>query len=140
MADAFQFPSGCQEFHQEFKKRDQTFSVWASMAVRQKLTLRDWSTTGRDIAKSFRRKERDGKIEDRLTKDFQIEFTRVEGFSPRNFCYMRSLAEASLEPEILKQLIAKLPSGHNVWVLDHIEDRPTREWNLQAIIAKILQP
>jgi hypothetical protein len=109
------------------------------MAVWQELTSLDWST-GRDIAKSFKRKERDDEIVDRLAKDLQTESTGVDGFSPLNFRYMRSLAEAWWEQEILQQLIAKLPSGHNVWVLDHIEDRPTREWNLRAITTKILQP
>jgi predicted nuclease of restriction endonuclease-like (RecB) superfamily len=47
---------------------------------------------------------------------------------------MRSLAEAWPEPEILQQLIAKLPWGHNLRVLDRIKDRPTREWYLRAAL------
>ena len=43
---------------------------------------------------------------------------------------MRSLAEAWPEEAILQQLIAKLPWGHNLRVLDRIKDRPTREWSL----------
>jgi predicted nuclease of restriction endonuclease-like (RecB) superfamily len=47
---------------------------------------------------------------------------------------MRSLAEAWPEPEILQQLVAKLPWGHNIRVLDRIKDRPTREWYLRAAL------
>ena len=54
--------------------------------------------------------------------------------SPRNLRYMRSLAEAWPEEEILQQLIAKLPWGHNLRVLDRIKDRPTREWYLRAAL------
>ena len=97
-------------------------------------------STGEDITKSFKGKERDVDVAGRLTNVLQIEFTGVEGFSPHNFCYTRSLAEAWLEPEILKQVIAKLPSGHYVRALDHVEDRPTREWNLRPITTKILRP
>jgi hypothetical protein len=140
MTDVFRLPSRYQEFNQELKKHKHTSPVWAAlMAIRQKLTLLDRST-GEVITKSFNRKERDGEAVDRRTKVLQIEFTEVEGFSPHNFCYVRSLAEAGLEPEILKQVITKLPSAHNVWVLDHVEDQPTREWNLRAITTKILQP
>ena len=139
MADASQLPPAYPEFNQAFKKRRHASHVLASMAVMQKLTLLDWSTC-QDITKSFKRKERDGEVAERLTKDLQIEFTGVEGFSPHNFCYTCFLAEEWLEPAILKQVIAKLPSGHSVWVLDYIEDRPTREWNLRAITTKILQP
>ncbi|WP_207231901.1 DUF1016 N-terminal domain-containing protein [Edaphobacter modestus] len=42
-------------------------------------------------------------------RDLQAEFPGVEGFSPRNLRYMRALAEAWPEPEILQSLIAKLP-------------------------------
>ena len=36
--------------------------------------------------------------------------------------------------EILQQLVAKLPWGHNLRVLDRIKDRPTREWYLRAAL------
>jgi predicted nuclease of restriction endonuclease-like (RecB) superfamily len=64
----------------------------------------------------------------------QTEFPAVEGFSPRNLRYMRSLAEAWPDEEILQQLVAKLPWSHNVRVLDRIKDRPTREWYLRAAL------
>jgi predicted nuclease of restriction endonuclease-like (RecB) superfamily len=47
---------------------------------------------------------------------------------------MRSFAEAWPEPEILQQLIAKLPWGHQTRLLDRIKDRPTREWYLKAAL------
>jgi predicted nuclease of restriction endonuclease-like (RecB) superfamily len=34
----------------------------------------------------------------------------------------------------LQQLIAKLPWGYNLRVLDRIKDRPTREWYLRAAL------
>jgi predicted nuclease of restriction endonuclease-like (RecB) superfamily len=34
----------------------------------------------------------------------------------------------------LQRLIAKLPWGHNLRVLDRIKDRPTREWYLEAAL------
>jgi hypothetical protein len=139
MAHAFQLPAGSQEFHKEFKKRNSTSSVRASLAIRRKLTLLDW-LTGEEITKSFERKEQADEVTDRAPKVLKIELAGLEGFSPQNFSSIRFLAEGNLEPEILRHVIAELPSGHNVCVLGHVEDRPTREWNLQSITTKILRP
>jgi hypothetical protein len=58
----------------------------------------------------------------------------VEGFSPRSLRYMRALAEAWPEEAIVHQLIAKLPCGHNLRILDRVKDRPAREWHLRAAL------
>jgi predicted nuclease of restriction endonuclease-like (RecB) superfamily len=47
---------------------------------------------------------------------------------------MRALAEAWPEESIVQQLIAQLPWGHNLPVLDRIKDRPTWEWYLRAAL------
>ena len=69
---------------------------------------------------------------DRLSHDLQIEFPGVEGFSPRNMKYMRTLAEAWPDPEIVPQLVALLPWGHLRVLLDQIKDAGLREWYLRA--------
>jgi predicted nuclease of restriction endonuclease-like (RecB) superfamily len=71
---------------------------------------------------------------DRLSHDLQVEFPGVEGFSPRSLKYMRALAEAWPEETIVQQLIAQLPWGHNLRILDRIKDRPSREWYLRAAL------
>ena len=105
----------------------------AAFAVNRELILLYWSI-GRDLSQRFAAEEWGGKIIDRLALDLQTEFPGVEGFSPRNLRYMRSLAEAWPEEEILQQLVAKLPWSHNVRVLDRIKDRRTREWYLRAAL------
>ena len=92
-----------------------------------------WSI-GRDLSERFEREGWGGKIIDRLAHELQTEFPGVEGFSPRNLRYMRSLAEAWPDEETLQRLIAKLPWGHNLRVLDRLKDRPTREWYLRAAL------
>jgi hypothetical protein len=82
--------------------------VRAAFAVSRELVLLYWSI-GRDLSQRFAAEEWGGQIVERLARDLQAEFPGVEGFSPRNLRYMRSLAEAWPEPEILQQLIAKLP-------------------------------
>ena len=124
-------PAGYPELLAELKTRIRTAQVRAAFAVTHELVLLYWSI-GRDLSSRFPREGWGAKIVDRLARDLQAEFPGVEGFGPRNLRYMRSLAEAWPEPEILQQLIAKLPWGHNTRVLDRVKDRPTREWYLRA--------
>lgn len=71
---------------------------------------------------------------DRLAHDLQAEFPGVEGYSARSLKYMRALAEAWPEEDIVQRLIARLPWGHNLRVLDRVKDRPTREWYLREAL------
>ena len=133
MQKSLQLPSGYHELLQELKGRIRTAQVRAGLAVSRELVLLYWSI-GRDLSQRFATEGWGSKINERLASDLQAEFPGVEGFSPRNFRYMRALAEAWPEPEILQSLIAKLPWGHNLRVLDRIKDRPTREWYLRAAL------
>ena len=133
MAELIQLPSGYQEFLQDLKGRIRAAQVQAAFAVNRELILLYWSI-GRDLSQRFATEEWGGKIIDRLARDLQTEFPGVEGFSPRNLRYMRSLAEAWPDEETLQRLVAKLSWSHNVRVLDRIKDRPTREWYLHAAL------
>ena len=126
-------PLGYDELLQELKVQVREAQVRAALAVSRELVLLYW-TIGREISDRFVQQGWGTKIVDRLARDLQNEFPGVEGFSPRNLRYMRSLAEAWPEREILQQLIAKLPWGHNIRVLDKVKDRATREWYLRAAL------
>ena len=126
-------PLGYNELLQELKTHIREAQVRAAMAVSRELVLLYW-TIGREISRRFDQQGWGTKIVDRLARDLQTEFPGVEGFSPRNLRYMRSLAEAWPEPEILQQLIARLPWGHNIRVLDKVKDRTQREWYLRAAL------
>jgi predicted nuclease of restriction endonuclease-like (RecB) superfamily len=115
-------PSDYLEFLQDLKTRIRAAQVRAALAVNRELILLYWSI-GRDLSQRFAAEEWGGKIIDRLAQDLQTEFPGIEGFSPRNLRYMRSLAEAWPEESILQQLVAKLPWSHNVRILDRIADQ-----------------
>jgi N12 class adenine-specific DNA methylase len=70
----------------------------------------------------------------------------MQGLSPRNLGYMKAFAEAWPEKEILQQVVAKLPWGHNVRLLERVKDPVERLWlesgqygNAPALIGT-LQP
>jgi predicted nuclease of restriction endonuclease-like (RecB) superfamily len=133
MAKELQIPPGYAALLTEIKERVRSAQVRASFAVSRELVLLYWSI-GREI---LVRQDAEGwgtKVIERLAKDLGVEFPGVEGFSPRNLKYMRSLAEAWPDSAIVPQLVALLPWGHLRVLLDRLNDRETREWYLRAAV------
>ena len=58
---------------------------------------------------------------DRLANDLRTAFPEMKGFSPRNLKYMRAFAEAWPDAEIVQQVAAQLPWGHNLVLLDRLK-------------------
>ncbi len=58
---------------------------------------------------------------DRLAHDLRTAFPEMQGFSPRNLKYMRAFAEAWPDAEIVQQVAAQLPWGHNLVLLDRLK-------------------
>jgi len=108
--------------------------VRAAQAVNQELVLLYWGI-GKDI---LIRQREDGwgtKVIERLAKDLRAEFPEMRGLSPRNLGYMKAFAEAWPEEAILQQLVAKLPWGHNVRLLDHVKSAVERLWYAEQTVA-----
>jgi predicted nuclease of restriction endonuclease-like (RecB) superfamily len=133
VADLAPLPAGYSAFLAELKQRIRTAQTRAAMAVSRELVLLYWSI-GRDILARQQAEGWGAKIIDRLARDLGSEFPGVEGFSPRNLKYMRSLAAAWPDPEIVPQLVALLPWGHLRVLLDRVKDGPIREWYLRAAL------
>jgi predicted nuclease of restriction endonuclease-like (RecB) superfamily len=105
----------------------------ASLSVNRELILLYW-TIGRDI---LARQEREGwgaKVIDRLADDLRHAFPEMTGLSPRNLKYMRALADAWPDDEFVQRVIAQLPWGHNVSLLDSIKDHDRRTWYARQAI------
>lgn len=74
------------------------------------------------------------KVVEKLAKDLRVAFPDMKGFSPRNFAYMRKLAQLCSETPILQQVAAKLPWGHTLVLIDRLKANNERLWyGLQTI-------
>lgn len=133
MPELTKLPNGYAELLEALKSRIGGAQVRAAVAVTRELVLLYWSI-GQDLSERFQQEGWGTRINERLARDLQASFPGIEGFSPRNLRYMRSFAEAWPDTEILQQLAAKLPWGHNLQILDRLKDRPTREWYLRAAL------
>lgn len=120
-------PDGYKDFLVQLKDRIRHAQLRTSLSVNREMILLYWRI-GKDI---LERQEKEGwgaKIIDRLSRDLRTEFPEMKGFSSRNLKYMRGFAEAYPVEEFVQQVVAQLPWGHNVRILDYIKDAAQREW------------
>lgn len=126
-------PGGYPELLAELKTRIAAARVKAALAVNSALVMLYWSI-GNDI---LVRQEREGwgaKVLERLSADLRRAFPDMRGLSVRNLKYMRDLARAWPGDSIGQQLVAQLPWGHNIRLLQKVKDGQQREWYLRACI------
>jgi predicted nuclease of restriction endonuclease-like (RecB) superfamily len=126
-------PKGYAELLGQLKERIRSAQLRAALAVNRELVLLYWQI-GREI---LARQEHEGwgtKVIDRLAADLHRSFPDMTGLSPRNLKYMRAFGQAWPDEAIVQQLVAQIPWGHNVRLLDYVKDRGEREWYIRATI------
>jgi predicted nuclease of restriction endonuclease-like (RecB) superfamily len=117
----------------ELKQRIADARLRAALSVNRELVLLYWGI-GRDI---LARQESEGwgaKVVDRLALDLGRAFPEMTGLSARNLKYMRAFAEAWPDLEFVQQVVALLPWGHNVRLLDAVKTAPERTWYARQAI------
>jgi len=128
------FGSEYAQFLDGLKDRIRQMQVRTALSVNRELILLYWQI-GRDILQRQVTQGWGSKVIDRLAQDLRREFPEMKGFSPRNLHYMRAFADAYEDAEIVQRVVANLPWGHNVRLLDAIKDPQERLWYAQQAIA-----
>lgn len=118
----------------QVKERVHGAQTRAAVAVNSQLIMLYWSI-GKDILLRQQEHGWGARIIDRLSADLRAEFPDMKGFSARNLRYMRAFAEAWPEEAIVQQVVAQLPWGHNVRLLDGTNEAAERLWYAHAAIA-----
>ncbi len=117
----------------DLKKKIAAARHRAGLSINRELVVLYW-TIGQDI---LGRQEREGwgaKVIDRLASDLGRAFPEMTGLSARNLKYMRAFAEAWPDHEFVQQVVALLPWGHNVRLLDAIKAPDERAWYARQAI------
>lgn len=110
-----------------------TSRVKAALAVNRELLLLYWRI-GRQILEQQERLGWGAKVIDQLGADLSREFPEMKGLSARNLKYMRALAAAYPDAEIVQQVVAQIPWGHNISLLEKLEDPAVRIWYAQQTV------
>ena len=126
-------PPDYEGFLQKIKQRIQQSRLLAYRAVNKELTELYWNI-GHEIA--FRQ-ERDGwgkSVVERLARDLKQEFPGASGFSARNLWDMRRFHEEYKNLPNLRQLVAEIPWGQNLLILNKVKESAAREYYLKMTL------
>jgi len=121
------------KFLEDIKSKIQISRIIASKSVNKELIKLYWNI-GKEITK---RQEKFGwgkSVVEILSKDLQTEFENIEGFSARNLWDMRRFYVEYKDDIILRQLVAEIPWGHNLLIMNKIKDKNEREYYIRATI------
>jgi len=72
------------------------------------------------------------KFIENLAQDIKLEFPQTTGYSVRNLKYMAKFAATYPDAEFVQQVVAQIPWGHNVILLDKVADAEERNWYIEA--------
>jgi len=132
--------AGYEEFLRDLKARIHSAQIKAALSVNQELIRLYW-----EIGKAIlERQEQAGwgnAVVERLAKDLRHEFPELTGFSRSNIWRMRAFYLAytreiqklaqpvrELDGVNLPQVVAPIPWGHNVVLLEKVKDSVERLW------------
>lgn len=68
------------------------------------------------------------KFIENLARDIRLEFPDKKGFSERNLKYMAKFASTYPDREFVQQAVAQIPWGHNIVLLDKVQNVDKRLW------------
>ncbi len=126
-------PADYAEFLAEVKARIAAARARAALAVNSELIKLYWEI-GREILDRERREGWGAKTIERLAADLRRDFPEMQGFSRSNLHYMRRLAAAWPEDEIVPQAVGQLPWGHIRCLLDKLDEPAARIWYAGAAL------
>ena len=71
------------------------------------------------------------KFIENLSRDLRLEYPDAKGYSVRNLKYMAKFAETYPDKEFVQQVVAQIPWGHNVVIMDKVLTEYERTWYLK---------
>jgi predicted nuclease of restriction endonuclease-like (RecB) superfamily len=113
------------EFLNNLKERVAASRYKAALSVNKELILL-YHHIGTEIRVRQRAHGWGAKVIDQLSKDLVSSFPEMKGFGTRNLQYMRLFAETYPDIEFVQQVVAQLPWGHNVYLLNLVKDAQER--------------
>jgi predicted nuclease of restriction endonuclease-like (RecB) superfamily len=119
-------------FLADAKRRIQSARARAARAVNAELIGVYWYLGSEILARQAAEGSGSGRsgtrVIPRLSSDLQAAFPGMGGLSVRNLEYMRKFAAAWPEPEMAQHVAALLPWGHNILLLDKLNDPAELAW------------
>ncbi|MFH0799809.1 MAG: PDDEXK nuclease domain-containing protein [Pseudomonadota bacterium] len=122
------------EFLEKIKSRVQDARTSASRVVNRELIALYW-VIGSDIVEKQEQLGWGRSVVEMLSSDLKNAFPATSGFSARNLWDMRRFYAEYHQDEELRQLVAEIPWGQNLLIINRIKGRQARHYYLQATAA-----
>ena len=74
------------------------------------------------------------KFIDEVARELKLEYPNATGYSVRNLKCMKKFYTEYKDDKVMQQLVAQVPWGHNVVLMDKVKDKEIRKIYLQGII------
>lgn len=116
-----------ERYIEDIKNRILRARQKAVTAVNSELVLLYWEI-GSIILQKQKNEGWGAKVIDKMSSDLSREFPQMNGFSVRNLKYMMKLAAEYRERTIVQQVVAQLPWGSNIVLLDKLKNQSHRIW------------
>ncbi|MBB63473.1 MAG: hypothetical protein CMO81_00235 [Waddliaceae bacterium] len=129
----FQLTKGYKDLLTEIKETIKTSRLKAAISVNQGLIQMYWEI-GASILKKQESEGWGAKTIEKLASDIKSSFKDMKGFSHRNLKYMVHFAKEYPDFPIGQQLVAQIPWGHNILILQKVKIQEARLWYVQKTI------
>jgi predicted nuclease of restriction endonuclease-like (RecB) superfamily len=139
-------PAGYGAFLEELKNRIRAAQIKASVVVNLEMIRLYWDI-GKGIVERQQKEKWGNAVVEKLAGDLRKEFPGTDGFSARNIWRMRAFylawngaevgnkARAEGESEFLPQVVAEIPWGHNMVLIEKIKDGKERVWYAEQTVT-----
>lgn len=125
-------PSNYVSVLERIKTDIQQSQLRAAISVTKELTMLYWRI-GKMLSQRTAEEGWGARTLENLAKDLKAAFPNVSGFSFRNIKYMRQFAQVYSD-ENRAAAAAQIPWGHNMVILDRVEDNAQKMWYIQQTI------
>jgi predicted nuclease of restriction endonuclease-like (RecB) superfamily len=111
----------------ELKAKVKSSQLKAAVAVNKELIRLYWEI-GTSVLKIKRDEKWGSKVIEKLAQDLRSAFPNMKGFSLTNIKYMVQFAKEYPGDSIGQQAVGQIPWGHNVLLLQKLNDTESRFW------------
>lgn len=112
------------------KEDIKTTQVRTSIEINKNLILL-YFRLGKILCDNF---EYGNKFIDEVSKELKMTYPGTTGYSVRNLKYMKKFYLEYKDDEVMQQLVAQVPWGHNIVLMEKINNNEIRKIYLQGII------
>lgn len=125
-------PNSYDKFLEHIKKDIQDSQLRAAMSITKELVELYWRI-GKMLSEKASLESWGSKTIERITRDLNSSFPNISGFSHRNLKFMRQFAD-SYPDGIRETAVSLIPWGHNVILMQKVQEIDKRLWYAQQVI------